>query len=696
MKMMNFVGLGFMLSSLVTAVVWSPELPQKHQSMGVATVKAGEEKPREVLMREGRRIIVVEYEREEPLESAAGTANQYAQATGENVRHAASQVLNKVEDAGDEALHLVKTGADKTKDSVKANAGKAKDTVKTAADKTSHAVKGAASSALHAAGTVKDRAEEAVKDQAYHTYDKTGEVYESAKDKVSQTLGSVKDRAEEAVKNQAHDTYDKTGQLYESAKDKVSQTLGSVKDAGAGVKEAVPSHLPDIRQAVKPGGNAEDSKDAKTSGVGVGETLKDACKRLADKFTGSKKEAENVDSYKKKIAEIFDSAKEKASKSGDDLFGGAFNKESSEHMAGDVYGSAKGKIPDVEDKMKEKGEQALKTAGETYDSAKESMKKAGDYVHRTAEDAGGSSRVKEHEEEQHVGLKLNAGEAGILYKFRQAVDEVCRLSPELLEAAGKLEKQVLPLLSTDDTKDGTRVRTANLVNDSVANLTTATGEFSKGFFSILPSRFCRWASKEALTVLRLVHLLAFATVYGSSIWVNFIGGHVLARTIPRQQFGFIQSKLYPVYFNTLACGLAICLLAHSAVHPWRSPSKAERFEDYNLIFSLLLTLVNMLYFEPQATEALFEKLKIEKEEGRGIDLGDTNINADNLSMNTTTTTNDLHVHSSSRLVGDDVNCKLAKVNKRLKVLHLYSSTFNMLCLASLTWHLAYLSSHLKI
>lgn len=657
-KMMNFVALGFLLSSLVTAVVWSPEVPQKHQSMGVATVKPGEEK--EVLMREGRRVIVLEYEREGLLESAAGTASQYAGATGENVRHAASQVLNKVEDAGDEALHLVKTGADKTKDSIKATAGKAKDTVKTAADKTSHTVKDTASSALHAAGTVKDRAEEAVEDQAYHTYDKTG-------------------------------------QVYEAAKDKVSQSLGSVKDAGAGVKEVVSSHLPDIRQEVKPGGNAEDSKDAKTSSVGVGETLKDASERLTDKFTASKKEAENVDSYKIKMAEIFDSAKEKAMKSGDDLCGGAFNKDSSEHMAGDVYGSVKGKICDVGDKMKEMGEQALKTAGETYDSAKESMKRAGDYVHRTAEDAKGSFRVKEHEEEQQVGMKLNVGEAGILYKFRQAVDEVYRLSPELLEATGKLEKQVLPLLSTDDTKDRTRVRTANLVKDSDANLTTATGEFSKGFFNILPSMFCRWASKEALmTGLRLVHLLAFATVYGSSIWVNFIGGHVLARTIPRQQFGFIQSKLYPVYFNTLACGLAICLLAHSAVHPCRSPPKAQRWADYNLIFSLLLTLVNMLYFEPRVTQALFERLRMEKEEGRGMDLGDMNINADNLSMNTTTTTNDLHVHSGSCLVGDDVNCKLAKVNKRLKVLHMYSSTLNMLCLASLTWHLGYLSSYLKI
>lgn len=573
LKMMNIVALGFLLSSLVTAVVWSPEEPQKHQSMGVATFKPGEEKPKEVLMREGRRVIVLEYEKEEPVESAVGTANQYAKTTGE-----------KVQDAGDEALHLIKTGADKTKDTVKATAGKAKD---------------AASSGLNAAGTVKDRAEEAVKDQA-------------------------------------HDTYDKTGQVYESAKDKVSQTLGSLKDAGVGVKEAVSSHLPDGRE-----GNPEDSRDAKTSSVGVGET--------------------------------------------------------SEHMTGDIYGSAEGKISDVGEKIKEEGEQALKTAGETYDSTKESIKRAGDYVQRTVEDAKEKLRVKEHEEEQQAGLKSNVGEADILYKFRQAVDEVYRLSPELLEAAGKLEKQVLPLLSTRDPKDGARVRTANLVKDSVANFTTATVESSKGYYNLVLSRFCRWASKETLmTGLRLVHLLVFATVYGSSIWVNFIGGHVLARAIPRQQFGFLQSKLYPVYFSTVACGLAICLLAHSAVHPWRSSAKAQRWADCNLIFSLLLTLANMLYFEPLATKTLFERLRMEKEEGRGRDLGDMNINADNLSLNTATTTHDIHLRSGSCLVGDDVNCKLAEVNKKLEVFHWYSSALNMLCLASLTWHLAYLSSYLKI
>lgn len=70
---------------------------------------------------------------------------------------------------------------------------------------------------------------------------------------------------------------------------------------------------------------------------------------------------------------------------------------------------------------------------------------------------------------------------------------------------------------------------------------------------------------------------------------EFYWGHVLARAIPKKQFGFIQSKLYHVYFNTLGCGLVICLLAYSAMHPWRSRSKVERWEDYNFFFSPFLT-----------------------------------------------------------------------------------------------------------
>lgn len=596
--MMNIVALAFLLSSLVTAVVWSPEAPQTHQSMGVATLKPGDEKPKEILMREGHRVIVMEYEREGLLDSATGTANQYAKATGENVRHAASQVRHKVEEAGDEALHLLKTGADKTKDTIKATADKAKDTkdtIKSTAGKAKDTVKNTADKAKDTVKSTADKAKDTVKSTA----DKASDTLKGSASSALHAAGTVKDRAEDAAKDQVHRTYDKTGQVYESAKDKVSQTLDSVKDAGAGAH--------------------------------------------------------------------------------------------GEHMVGDIYGSAKDKISDVGEKIKEEGDQAFKTAGETYGSAKESVQRAGDYVQQTVEDAKESLRVKNNEEQQQqAGLK----EADILYKFRQAVNEVYRLSPELLEVAGKLDRQLLPLLSTRDSKDGAKARTVNLVKDTAANLTTATGEYSKGFYNLVLSRFCRWASREALTTgLRLVHLLAFTTVYGSSMWVNFIGGHVLAKSIPRQQFGFIQSKLYPVYFNAVACGLAICLLAHSAVHPWRSPTKAERWEDYNLIFALFLTLVNMLYVEPRATKALFERLRMEKEEGRGRDFGDMNINADNLSN---TTTQDLHVHSGSCMAGDDVSCKMAEVSRRLKAFHGYSSALNMLCLASLTWHLAYLSSYLKI
>lgn len=48
--------------------------------------------------------------------------------------------------------------------------------------------------------------------------------------------------------------------------------------------------------------------------------------------------------------------------------------------------------------------------------------------------------------------------------------------------------------------------------------------------------------KEAADVLAAVlHLRAFATAHGACVWVTFVSSHVLARALPRQQFGVLQS-----------------------------------------------------------------------------------------------------------------------------------------------------------
>lgn len=46
-------------------------------------------------------------------------------------------------------------------------------------------------------------------------------------------------------------------------------------------------------------------------------------------------------------------------------------------------------------------------------------------------------------------------------------------------------------------------------------------------------------------LLKLIHLTAFATWFGSTIWTTFVGGIMMFKNLPRQTFGKLQSKLFP-------------------------------------------------------------------------------------------------------------------------------------------------------
>merc|ERR1711915_261924 len=123
----------------------------------------------------------------------------------------------------------------------------------------------------------------------------------------------------------------------------------------------------------------------------------------------------------------------------------------------------------------------------------------------------------------------------------------------------------------------------------------------------------------------------------------------------------------------MAFGLAICLLTHPAIHPSKSEVGFQRLLDYNLLFSLLFTLANLLILEPRTTKVVFEKLRVEKEEGRGTDIADIND------------------HTESTNEGNVSKCRIMRLNRKLKFLHRLSSLVNLLTLMSLSWHLVYLS-----
>ncbi|TYG70324.1 hypothetical protein ES288_D05G304400v1 [Gossypium darwinii] len=127
------------------------------------------------------------------------------------------------------------------------------------------------------------------------------------------------------------------------------------------------------------------------------------------------------------------------------------------------------------------------------------------------------------------------------------------------------------------------------------------------------------STMEALNpVMRIANLVGLASAYGVGVWVTFISSNVLGEVLPRQQFGVVQSKLYPVYFKAIGYSIGMALLGYILGQSKTVlSSKHQMLQAFNLLSSFLMVLVNALYFEPKASKVMLERIKMEKEEGRG-------------------------------------------------------------------------------
>lgn len=85
---------------------------------------------------------------------------------------------------------------------------------------------------------------------------------------------------------------------------------------------------------------------------------------------------------------------------------------------------------------------------------------------------------------------------------------------------------------------------------------------------------------------------------------------------------------------------------------------------------------------------MFERIKVEKEEGRGLDKSESH------SSEAAARTYGKKVRYN--MDEDAVNRRLKKLNERLSRLNAYSWRLNLLTLMSLTWHFVYLGHRLSL
>jgi len=121
---------------------------------------------------------------------------------------------------------------------------------------------------------------------------------------------------------------------------------------------------------------------------------------------------------------------------------------------------------------------------------------------------------------------------------------------------------------------------------------------------------------------KLIHLLSWASYFGTSVWISFFQGIIAFKTIPRHMFGRLQSKMFPVYFAFQTGTLALSLAAALKENPPDSLSDAFARPDLRLLAgSLAVALANLIWFEPWTTSLMWKRHAIERELGTGHEVG---------------------------------------------------------------------------
>ncbi|KAG5409863.1 hypothetical protein BRARA_B01997 [Brassica rapa] len=329
-----------------------------------------------------------------------------------------------------------------------------------------------------------------------------------------------------------------------------------------------------------------------------------------------------------------------------DAFGKCRQKIAS--VVGRAKDRASDRVDDVGEKISDAGDAA---AGKAYD-VKETVARGARDIEETVTDKAGYAKEK-------VGETAHDVKEGMAHKVHDVRDKVTRKAQSVKETVAHKAHE-----SKERVKDEVRDK-AHELKEKAAHKSHNAWERVK-----LAARGLGSATAKALSptkVASVVGLTAIAAAFGTSVWVTFVSSYVLASVLGRQQFGVVQSKLYPVYFKATSVGILVGLLGHVLSRRRKLLTDAtEMWQGVNLLSAFFMIEANKSFVEPRATKAMFERMKAEKEEGRG----------------------------GERTSEQEVRRKLEKLSERLSKLNTYSSWLNIMMLMSLTWHFVYLGQRL--
>jgi len=129
------------------------------------------------------------------------------------------------------------------------------------------------------------------------------------------------------------------------------------------------------------------------------------------------------------------------------------------------------------------------------------------------------------------------------------------------------------------------------------------------------------ASVVGLITPKAVYLLGYSWLFGMSLWVSFFAGVIAYKALPRQQFGTLQHRIFPVYF-ACSIGLSAILLGlwtygHPDVVPnIAAPWLADVAQAYVVAGILIAQAGNQFIVGPMTSKTMFKRYQQEKDEGK--------------------------------------------------------------------------------
>ncbi|EKM83479.1 hypothetical protein AGABI1DRAFT_81244 [Agaricus bisporus var. burnettii JB137-S8] len=118
-----------------------------------------------------------------------------------------------------------------------------------------------------------------------------------------------------------------------------------------------------------------------------------------------------------------------------------------------------------------------------------------------------------------------------------------------------------------------------------------------------------------------LYMLGYAWLFGMSLWVTFFGAIISLKALPRQYFGTLQHRVFPVYFLQSVFLSSALLTKWIYTHPGvlnnlSNPYIGNVAQVYALGLVLACQGCNRFIVIPQTSSIKFQRQKLEKKEGK--------------------------------------------------------------------------------